>query len=339
MPLPHSNIYWKDYEIDTPTFDLLPVEKPDMSPFLVHMTGRNQILSILRGENIPEGIMLTIPTNNGYLQSNIPEYGTQTGYNASVVCFTETPTFALDFFRYRSFRRWQDDQRYGIGFSKSNLVNRGVRPVLYLDNTALTALNRIKDEIGEQVVELEIDGLRRNARQLINSIYPITYPLLENTPDQGFMWEREWRYPQSQGFVFPFDNIRIICCPEDEETQIREIIGGFSENISFIRSWIEYDDVTNFISRQESVWNGDIPQPNENDNLYNHRAALELTKNMLAGCKNSLHSIESYEEFIEGLDVEKERINEQRNNLNTRIEQLNAAVIRIQGIINRNERR
>lgn len=338
MPLPpyNPNIYWKNYEIDTPTFDLLPVEKPDMSPFLVHMTGRNQILSILRGENVPEDIELEVPVANGYLRSSIPEYGNETGYNANVVCFTESPTFALDFFRYRSITRWRNDMRYGIGFSKSTMVNLNVRPVIYIDNATLAALIRLKEQVGN--LQGLLDNLRGDSRQLVNSLYPLCYPLLENSAKQGFMWEREWRYPRNEGFVFPFNSIKIICCPENEEQEIRNILGDPANNISFIRSWVEYDDVTNFILRQQRLWNGEIPQINENDNLDNHRIALQRTKDMLTNCRNSLHSLEAYEEFIDTLENERNRIDEQKENLNARITELTEATNNIQRIIRELER-
>ena len=67
---PNSGIRWKDYQITTPTFHLSSIEKPDFSPFLIHMTGRNQLLNILRGENAPEDVQ--IPENNGFLKSSIP---------------------------------------------------------------------------------------------------------------------------------------------------------------------------------------------------------------------------------------------------------------------------
>ncbi len=95
LPPPESGIRWKDYEIDTPTFQLTPVEKPDMSPFLVHMTGKNQIISILQSNNAPN----QIHDGHGYLKANVPEHASK-GFDAPVVCFTESPTFALDFFRW-----------------------------------------------------------------------------------------------------------------------------------------------------------------------------------------------------------------------------------------------
>jgi hypothetical protein len=120
LPDSRSNIHWKDYEISTPTFELTPVEKPDMSPFLFHMTGRNALLSVLRGEGVTEGTELA--AKHGFLKACIPSGNG--GYTASVVCFTESPAFALDFFRYRSFRRWQEDQQFGVGVNQRAKLSR-----------------------------------------------------------------------------------------------------------------------------------------------------------------------------------------------------------------------
>lgn len=147
MKLPSSGINWKQYRNETPTFQITPVEKPDLSPFLIHMTGKNSLVNILKGENKPEDVVL--PERNGYLKAVKPSFDGQAAYyNSEVVCFTESPIFALDFFRYRSFRRWSDDQQYGIGFSKSDLIrHRKVRPVLYLDTESNSQLLNFCNQI------------------------------------------------------------------------------------------------------------------------------------------------------------------------------------------------
>ncbi len=99
LPPPSSSVYWKSYEIATPTFQLTPVEKPDMSPFLVHMTGKNQIINILKGENASE----ELAEGYGFLRASVPEHSVR-AYTAKVVCFTESPTFALDFFGSSGFK-------------------------------------------------------------------------------------------------------------------------------------------------------------------------------------------------------------------------------------------
>ena len=156
LPGPGSGITWRNYRIETPTFKLSSIEKPDLSPFLIHMTGRNQLISILKGENANEDI--EVPEGNGYLKSVVPTFnGSQGYYNSNVVCFTESPLFALDFFRYRSFNRWESDQQFGIGFSKTDLVNhRNVRPVVYLDTETNRELLNLCNKINDDSTILEI---------------------------------------------------------------------------------------------------------------------------------------------------------------------------------------
>ncbi len=248
---PDSDIRWKDYSISTPTFNLSSVEKPDFSHFLIHMTGRDKLLSILRGENAPQEI--AVNQGEGFLRASIPAYeGCAQYYNASVVCFTESPLFALDFFRYRSYSRWKDDQQFGIGFSKAYLaVERNVRPVIYLDsqtNRELLALcNNI---IAKRIKIVDEDDVVKDLQTLFSKLKPLLFPLLEDNATQGFMWEREWRCPDLGGMKFPLNSIKVICCPKNEKEEITELLTDYSENIQIIESWREYDDVTSYLKRR-----------------------------------------------------------------------------------------
>ena len=87
---------WKRHKIETKTLELRPFEKSDMSPYLIHMTSEKSILSILEsGEN----------SDQGKINSETPSQKIAIWYDAKIVCFTETPIFALDFFRYKSHKR------------------------------------------------------------------------------------------------------------------------------------------------------------------------------------------------------------------------------------------
>ena len=323
LPPPDYDVYWKDYQIDTPTFDLTPVEKPDMSPFLVHMTGKREIESILRGEGAPT----QLPPNHGYLRSSVPEYD-QGVYNAPVVCFTESPTFALDFFRYRSFRRWQNDQRFGIGFRKSLLVRQGVRPAVYMDDVARRHFIYLYKRGVEDGEQLSNDAQTNSAiLEMLNTLYPFIFPLLENRPEQGFMWEREWRHPDANGFVFPYDAISVICCPDNEEEQIKGILGDYSARIQFVNTWREYDEVTNFLRKQSLKWQDPVERLALAKGTEEKLSWLSELSQQYAIAINSLAA---YGTFIEGLSAQKRHLEQERLTLESALNELNAQIEELQ---------
>lgn len=270
----------------------------------------------------------------------MPSYGDRDGYDAKVICFTESPTFALDFFRYRSFKRWEEDQRFGIGFSKSELAGIGVRPVIYVDNNILSFILAIKDLVKNRPANTD-DNLYECSKSLVTKIYPLLHPLLEQKKSQGFLWEREWRYPDESGFIFPFSSIKIICCPENEERKIREILGDDGHKVTFIRAWIEYEDVTNFLSEQKPRWEGEIEIPEEISDIKILEQARLLIEERLTKCNTSLHSLESYENVITNLHTEYQKIEQQKTNLSQRSQELAEARTTVQRLIdiNKNTRR
>lgn len=68
---------WNDFKVLKKSLQLSPIEKPDMSPFLVHMTGKNQILEILKsGED----------KKHGLIKSSVPSQSKSKWYTREVVC-------------------------------------------------------------------------------------------------------------------------------------------------------------------------------------------------------------------------------------------------------------
>ena len=285
LPSPGPGIKWKDYQIDTPTFQLTSIEKPDASPFLIHMTGRNELISILNGENAPEE--KEVPENNGFLKASVPDYSASF-YTSRVVCFTESPLFSLDFFRYRSYARWKADQQFGIGFAKKSLIQkRNVRPVIYLDSQTNKDFLALSHKILDDSYTISDDqGEVKDLKPLFKKIQPLLFPLLEDKPSEGFMWEREWRCPDENGMTFPLNAIRVICCPENERAEIELLLADHLENIQIVESWKEYDDVTTFLKRRERTRDYDskekLDQIGDADTLKEMKQQNDRTLNVLS---------------------------------------------------------
>jgi len=317
LPPPNSGADWNSYKITTPTFQLTPVEKPDMSPFLVHMTGKNEIIQILEGKNGSE----KLGQGNGFLKASVPqELANKNDYTAEVVCFTESPTFALDFFRYRSHRRWNADQRFGLGFDKANLVSQGVRPVIYADTRLtkqiITGYNR--RILGKKPISGNIQP-KKLLVKLLEDIYPLLFPLLEEEIMQGFMWEREWRATKENGFIFSHKDIRIICCPPEEEIAIRDILGNSANDIQFIRAWVEYDDVTRFLERQQQSWSNNQDSVNQGEQ---EDKEIEQIRALIEHYEITNNSLNSYHEFILHLERNRKKIEKESQDLTNQIDNL-----------------
>jgi hypothetical protein len=326
LPPYDPNIYWKDFQIKTPTFELTPVEKPDMSPFLIHMTGKNAIEMILRGDGSPT----PLSANFGFLRSSIPEYD-QGIFNFPVVCFSESPTFALDFFRYRSFERWKKDERFGIGFRKDSLVQQGVRPVVYIDAITRGHLIYLYKLGVENSNTFSNDPLLdSHIKSLIKGLYPFLFPLLEEEPEQGYTWEREWRYPNSIGFAFPFESISVICSPEEEVKKITTILGGNISNIQFVNTWKEYDVVSSFLRNQQNKWAMTSDQIEQIENHQEKKAYLVENEQFLT---NMINSLSSFDSFITDLDQHKERLDEERSILLSELDTVHSRISELEKIL------
>jgi hypothetical protein len=316
-----SDIPWEDCRNNTPTFSLTPVEKPDLSPFLIHMTGKNNLIKILRGKEAPKGI--AIPTHHGYIKSSVPAFkeSQSPGYDSKVVCFTESPIFALDFFRVRSHSRWRNNQQYGIGFSKHALVlSNSVRPVIYLDTNANTQLLSLCYKAERNEIAFSDDEDKNDQiREFFKNLKPLLFPLLEKKPLQGFMWEREWRYPFENGLIFSYDSIKIICCPKEERNEIEDILKPVIDKIQIVESWKEYNEIIDYLrTREKKTGNAKVhfDQINDLDMLRQLKAQSEETALALVAyhaafksvmvhmehndVKRILHDIEERVEVIRG---------------------------------------
>jgi hypothetical protein len=278
-----------------------------MSPFLVHMTGKNQIIRILSGW----GCKSALPEGSGFLRASIPD-SSEGKFAGKVVCFTESPTFALDFFRYRSFSRWNADKRFGIGFSKDALVKHGVRPVVYLDDSLIADVIQLHQRATQGGSLGPPSETNKRVERVIRGIYPLLFPLLTNHSMQGFMWEREWRYPFPDGMIFDHSDIQVICCPEEEVVLVREMLGDTAETVQFVHVWREYDEITTFLRSREM--GREVNDTVANSDKNRQYGILQLER-LVKQYNIAIHSLESYDELVTRLSQESKRLGEEKQRL------------------------
>ncbi|MDN8449674.1 hypothetical protein QZK77_12105 [Acinetobacter baumannii] len=270
---------WSNHKISTNTLELRPFEKSDMSPFLVHMTSEKSIKNILQSGS---------SKFFGKINSSTPSQSVSDWYNSKIVCFTETPIFSIDFFRYKSHERWLRDLRYGIGFSKKALADLGVRPALYIDRTLI-----------RKIASLRCFSMSSKELDLYKTLVPLMTPLDHDKPQQGFMWEREWRYPDEDGFEFHFDDIEIICCPSDEIHEIAEILGVHTNHVTFVETWGEYQEVSRYLESRLT---------SSEMKLVVNESGIDELKTARSKLSNELSKLEAYEAQLNRFSKELETI-------------------------------
>lgn len=261
-------------------FEIDPKLKPDMSRFLIHMTGKDAIKSILKGGR---------RRGEGLIRSLVPKGAKSESFPFKIACFTETPIFALGAFIAISKRREEETMKYGIGFRKSHMVNQNVRPTLYIDNSLLSQLLGVdKSKTSEEVTEL------------VDSIRALSHPLGETMSRQGFTWEREWRFVDQTGFYFDHKDIEVICCPKEEQVQLKLILDVGTEKIRFVDSWTQYKDYTQHIEQtdykdlvEQSLKNPDpFGMEDSNENLEEHIETLKQYRDYLLSLQANADEVE-----------------------------------------------
>lgn len=296
---------WEKHSIPTKTFELRPFEKPDMSPHLIHMTHQESLFSILKSKS---------------LIATIPSQSMTDWYSEKVVCFTESPTFAIDFFRYKSYKRWCDDLRFGIGFSKLKLAKKGVRPALYVERTELIKhIAEIQKLISSNSETNNaqgdpnncIDQLRNQLKGIHYALAPYITPLDYNSSQQGFLWEREWRFAR-EDFIFELEDIQIICCPKNEILKIKEIVGEDGSHIKYIETWGEYDEVSQYLlDFQKNKIIEDKIDKLQLDEIYSYEeqisqevSKLKLYENQLEKMSEKIQKVKNTIELLETRQTE-----------------------------------
>ncbi len=301
---------WNEYKVTKKALNLSPIEKPDMSPFLVHMTGKNQILQILSSSENDD---------HGLIRAEIPSQSRSPWYEKKIVCFTESVLHSIDSFRYIAFNRFKSNLFYGIGFSKKKLaLDENVRPALYIDTRTIGSLKSLQDSLPESVEEYSRENLK--LKRLLDRVIPFITPVFQDEVRQGYTWEREWRYykKDNTGFEFSYEDIEIICCPENEKGQIQDKLGDYSSRIQFVNTWGEYNEVIEFMKSREFNY-GYGRGRTEADKLRSKKVEFTRTKNQLDAYQAYAESLakridelkrvsEEYQKEISKIDQQLEQL-------------------------------
>ena len=299
---------WDDYKITKKSLQLSPIEKPDMSPFLVHMTGKNQILDILKSSEWDE---------RGLIKASVPSQAKSEKYNREVVCFTESVLHSIDSFRYIAINRFKANLLYGIGFSKEKLaLNEKVRPALYIDNNTVGRLLSLDQFYLDKIDNLSKEDLK--VKRVIDELIPFTTPVFQDDWRQGYTWEREWRYfdPKTIGFEFSYEDIEIICCPVSERSAIEEQLEEYSKKIQFVSTWGEYNEVVEFMKSRQHNFSSGL-------NANSKKEWLSLRKQDVNRAKNQL---EAYREYAESLANQISTLEEHISNYEKELEVIDIAL-------------
>jgi hypothetical protein len=176
----------------------------DLSDYIVHFTkggddkGYETIMSVLGQQRLARG-----PTAFG-AATRVAEVAE----SQRVVCFSEVP---VGFLERISIRR---KSKYGVGFTKRFLLDRGGAPLWYLEHGTAQ----------QQALSLMIDEARRrgvNPEDPVWSLTPfVDFPSGPSSPyTYDFRWEREWRV--AADVHFEVDDVGFLLIPEENHGPAR----------------------------------------------------------------------------------------------------------------------
>jgi len=197
--------------------------RSDISPFLVHLTREHDELTAQQAlKSIIEDRCLRCSLSDvsdvrfGVHYSDVPDCLKKGFFSAS--CFTETPLNEI-----HSLLEIENRQKelapYGLVFLKENLAQKGVSPVLYINNK-----NADKDPVFAAIASLA-ESHPEEALELL-PLFAVYGKKLKgvgaghrSSGKNEFIWEREWRYPYVKGNLeFTKDDVFIgLCCHDDIE--------------------------------------------------------------------------------------------------------------------------
>jgi hypothetical protein len=135
-----------------PAFDELPFnERPDLSPYLIHLTKNTKALD---GYSAYDNLVHILQI--GRINGSKPSQGMIKGTNRAA-CFMDVPFGSLKYVLTpaNTDRQKPRYEAYGIAITKKTAYNSGCRPVLYLSNAEVDRLRIPEDELW-RVVRFEV---------------------------------------------------------------------------------------------------------------------------------------------------------------------------------------
>lgn len=194
----------------------------DISPFLVHLTRcfnqkspRENLEAILSEDKLRYGPKAISDAKYGYDYSKLTDNIEKQFFQA--ISFTETPINEVHNL-LEIAGRGIDLQPYGLVFHKYRLKEKGVSPVLYINNS-----EGDKDALIQELCSLIVKQPGAAAQLLpFIAIYgkklnPVGGHSSGESDEKDFTWEREWRVTSGTGvFEFEHDDVFIGLCPHEE---------------------------------------------------------------------------------------------------------------------------
>lgn len=202
--------------------------RSDISPFLVHLTKNCDSVS---ASDVLKEIIKTKE-----LQSDPKNFISSVWYAARdrahkldddkkallrPICFTESPINEIHCLLDISGRNVELEP-YGLVFLKKNLAEKGVSPVIYINNHK----NGNKD-VFQEFFKLLSDNETKfeHLKKLIPLISHFGNKI-EKTGQHDFTWEREWRYSESK-FIFETKDVFLGLCPHNEIDEFEKCSAQF----------------------------------------------------------------------------------------------------------------
>jgi hypothetical protein len=195
--------------------------REDISPFLVHLTrnangktASSVLTTIVRQKRLRAGDTEVSVAPYGGLTTGMSPDEKKKFFNA--ICFTETPLSEVHCL-LEIKNRQVNLAPFGLVFLKENLRNKGVAPVLYLNNEAGD-----QDAVAQAMFSLKDSSPKAAALILpLMSVFgkKLKGPRATERPEGkiDWLWEREWRYPSVKGALpFTKDDVFVGLCLHEE---------------------------------------------------------------------------------------------------------------------------